>query len=266
MSEFNIEVEGSSSVRLPTAGKYCDRDIVVTATGGGAADPVIQALEITANGTYTAPNGVDGYSPVTVNVPSSDGIIAAILDGSVTEIESNVTKIGDRALNYRKKLIKAILPNVTSIGAYAFYNSFEANRRPSVILPSLTTAGENSFDGSGVFKIVLPKLKVINSSMFERSSVLSFVDLGVATKINGGSFYDCHDLETLIIRTHSVCSLAYTTVFNNTKIKNNTGYIYVPKTLADGSDGVAAYQAATNWSTFASQIRAIEDYPDITGG
>lgn len=37
MSEFAIEVEGGSSVRLPTAGKYCDRDIVVTATGGGGA-------------------------------------------------------------------------------------------------------------------------------------------------------------------------------------------------------------------------------------
>lgn len=33
---FDITVEGGTSVRLPTAGKYCDRDIVVTATGGGA--------------------------------------------------------------------------------------------------------------------------------------------------------------------------------------------------------------------------------------
>lgn len=31
---FNIEVQSGSSVRLPTSGKYCDRDIVVTATGG----------------------------------------------------------------------------------------------------------------------------------------------------------------------------------------------------------------------------------------
>lgn len=37
---FNITVEGGSSVRLPTKGKYCDRDIIVTATGGGgSADP-----------------------------------------------------------------------------------------------------------------------------------------------------------------------------------------------------------------------------------
>lgn len=30
----NITIEGGTSARLPTAGKYCDRDIVVTATGG----------------------------------------------------------------------------------------------------------------------------------------------------------------------------------------------------------------------------------------
>ena len=32
---FNIEVESGKTVKLPTAGKYCDRDILVTATGGG---------------------------------------------------------------------------------------------------------------------------------------------------------------------------------------------------------------------------------------
>lgn len=34
MSKHKITVQGGSSVRLPTAGKYCDKDIVVTATGG----------------------------------------------------------------------------------------------------------------------------------------------------------------------------------------------------------------------------------------
>ena len=47
MSEFAIEVEGGSSVRLPTAGKYCDRDIVVTATGGGE--------EVFTDGYYALP-------------------------------------------------------------------------------------------------------------------------------------------------------------------------------------------------------------------
>lgn len=38
MSEFNIEIAGGSTVRLPTAGKYCDRDIVVTGLGGGSGN------------------------------------------------------------------------------------------------------------------------------------------------------------------------------------------------------------------------------------
>lgn len=40
---FNITVEGGTSVRLPTAGKYCDRDIVVTAEGGGLSLDVVTA-------------------------------------------------------------------------------------------------------------------------------------------------------------------------------------------------------------------------------
>lgn len=40
MSEHNITVEGGSSVRLPTAGKYCDRDIVITAEGGSGGGQI----------------------------------------------------------------------------------------------------------------------------------------------------------------------------------------------------------------------------------
>ena len=40
----------------------------ITAISGGG-EPIIEALDITSNGTYTAPDGVDGYSPITVNVP-----------------------------------------------------------------------------------------------------------------------------------------------------------------------------------------------------
>ena len=39
----------------------------------GSGGPVIEALSITSNGTYTAPDGVDGYRPVTVNVPQDGG-------------------------------------------------------------------------------------------------------------------------------------------------------------------------------------------------
>lgn len=70
MSDIEISVDAGTSKRLLTAGKYCDRDILVSASGG-AVSPVIEPLEVTTNGTYTAPAGVDGYSPVTVNVSGS---------------------------------------------------------------------------------------------------------------------------------------------------------------------------------------------------
>lgn len=42
--------------------------------GGGGKEPVVEALNVTANGSYNAPSGVDGYNPVEVNVPQSGGL------------------------------------------------------------------------------------------------------------------------------------------------------------------------------------------------
>lgn len=39
MSEHNISMDGGTTVRLKTAGKYCDRDILVTASGGSSPEP-----------------------------------------------------------------------------------------------------------------------------------------------------------------------------------------------------------------------------------
>lgn len=46
-----------------------------TASGGGGN---IQSLSVTQNGTYTASGGVDGYSPVTVNVSGGTPILGAL--------------------------------------------------------------------------------------------------------------------------------------------------------------------------------------------
>ena len=69
--------------------------------GGGAAAPVIEALEITENGTYTAPDGVDGYSPISVNVPIPAGLpegVSAIASG-VYQPTSDITSPVDVAHN-----------------------------------------------------------------------------------------------------------------------------------------------------------------------
>ena len=56
-----------------TTYKPSEMAAAITAISGGGSEPVIEALSVTSNGTYTAPDGVDGYSPVTVNVPQSGG-------------------------------------------------------------------------------------------------------------------------------------------------------------------------------------------------
>ena len=44
--------------------------LLLGGSGGETGNkPVIKSLTVTTNGTYTAPSGVDGYSPVYVNVP-----------------------------------------------------------------------------------------------------------------------------------------------------------------------------------------------------
>lgn len=47
---------------------------------GGGKLPTIQSLNISENGTYTVPEGVDGFNPVNVNVPISPSIGKIIVD------------------------------------------------------------------------------------------------------------------------------------------------------------------------------------------
>lgn len=74
-------------------------DALITRRGGsGGGSATIQALSVTANGTYTASGGVDGYSPVTVNVSggglsNSDAILSVTVQAgaSVTATKGGAT-------------------------------------------------------------------------------------------------------------------------------------------------------------------------------
>lgn len=80
MSEHNIIVDGGSSVRLKTAGKYCDRDIIVTAT-----------------------SDIDSLS-----------------EGTITEIASNLTTLREYAFAKCTQLRTARLPNITKVPSHIF--------------------------------------------------------------------------------------------------------------------------------------------------
>lgn len=46
--------------------------------GGAGSEAIIQSLSISANGTYTAPADIDGYNPITVNVPQKEPSIQSL--------------------------------------------------------------------------------------------------------------------------------------------------------------------------------------------
>jgi surface protein len=89
--------------------------------------------------------------------------------------------------------------------------------------------------------------------MFFCCSSLTTLDLPSVTSIKKYALEKCTNLTTLILRSNTLCTLEYVNAFNNTAIKNGTGYIYVPDNLVD------TYKSATNWTTYANQIKGISE-------
>jgi hypothetical protein len=97
--------------------------------------------------------------------------------------------------------------------------------------------------------------KVVGYSAFHYCKRLASAIFPAATKIGNLAFYACAELKTLVLRkSDSICTLASYTALNDTPIRSGTGYIYVPSSL------IETYKTAPQWSTYAAQFRALEDY------
>ena len=147
---------------------------------------------------------------------------------------------------------------IEEIGSYAFYY---CDVLTSVHLPSVTTMGGYAFGGCAILpEVNFPRIKKIDTNTFRGCQGLQKADFGAVTNIATNAFYNCNKLTALIIRTPTVAYVSSTsTVFQGTPIVNGTGYIYVPSAL------IEQYKVQTNWTAYATQFRAIEDYPEICG-
>lgn len=193
---------------------------------------------------------VDGYGG------GGDSVWNKILDGTVTEIVDSdgiVKSIRGSAFQYCPDLTSVDFPTVTSIGGNAFYCCYNLT---SVNFPTVTSIGNSAFKScSNLTSANFPAVTSIGTSAFNHCSKLTLVDFPAATSIGSSVFGSCSKLTTLILKkSDSICTLSNTNAFDNTLIKSGTGYIYVPRALVD------SYKAATNWSTYAAQFRALEDY------
>lgn len=174
-----------------------------------------------------------------------------------------VTEIPERFFRNRDCLRSVSFPAVTKLESYIFAG---CTALQSASFPAL-----QSFEGTYVFQnCALTEFITgtafdsrIMASTFNGCSALEKVDFNHIIAATGifANALKCINLETVIIRnTDEVPKLASNALSGATKIVNGTGYIYVPESMVD------LYKEATNWSVYADQIRAIEDYPEITGG
>ena len=118
------------------------------------------------------------------------------------------------------------------------------------------TIGSSAFENcSNLTSVDFPIATSIGDSAFKNCSNLTSVDFQAATSIGGNAFQYCSKLTSLILRkSDTICTLSNANSFYNTLIESGTGYIYVPRALVD------SYKAASKWSTYANQFRALEDY------
>lgn len=191
-------------------------------------------INITENGTYDVTN----YASAIVNVAEADDTENAVIPWLTREI----TEYSNSTL--------------TTLGAYAL----SGTNITSLNLPALTTiAGYTFYECTKLTEVVFPSLIEIPYNGFRSFKGLVKADFHVLTKIGSNGLYQCTNLEALIIRNESLCTLVSGTTLTGSKIANGTGYIYVPSSLVD------SYKVASNWSAFTDQFRAIEDYPNVCG-
>lgn len=160
----------------------------------------------------------------------------------------NVTQVNRNAFESCVRLSTINLPKVTALDRGVFTNSAiqQAN------FPLVTTIGDNCFYTAK--HLISANLPLVTSSPIDsfRLSTIQTADFAAITNINRTAFTDCTKLETLIIRTPSVCVISDISIaLRGSKIAAGTGYIYVPDNLID------SYKAATNWVTLSEQIKPI---------
>ena len=149
-------------------------------------------------------------------------------------------------------LESATFLNATTVSKQSFY---QATKLKEFNGSKVTTIGTSAFYDCPLQEtLIFPKLTSISTMAFYRSDGIKTLDINVASTISASTMYGCTSLTTLILRkTDKVVTLANTNALANTPIASGTGYIYVPDDLVD------SYKSASNWSTFASQIKALSE-------
>lgn len=186
------------------------------------------------------------------------GVVGNVSDrGYLTTVSfPSVTRIGDYSFYYQTKLVSAVFSSGLSyIGSYAFSN---CGKLTEINCKNVTAVYSYAFYYcTSLVEVIMPQSSSIPQYVCGFCSSLVKADFGSenSTTIGNGAFSGCTSIETLVIRKTGAVLTGRSNMFaSSCPIAQGTGHIYVPRALVD------SYKTANYWSTYAGQIRAIEDY------
>lgn len=154
----------------------------------------------------------------------------------------------------------AIKPTVDKIGDSALTDSIidrsitEFQDEVMMTLQPYALASCSSLK-KGVFGGVT---EVLNDC-FSGDEALATLDFHAPVEFDASALQGLSGLKTLILRSNTMCDASSGALLSYTPIDEGTGYIYVPAALVD------SYKSDFIWSSYADQIRAIEDYQGLLG-
>lgn len=174
------------------------------------------------------------------------------------DIPDSITSIGNNAFYECRYLVITKLPSaLVSIGSSSFYNCF--NIALTELPSGLTSIGDNAFSGCKLKITKIPdNVTTIGLRAFDSCKYIKTLELPKSlVSIGSNCFTRCSELATVILPNVEVVpelgSHAFGSQYFETPIYNGTGYIYVPDDLVD------SFKSATNWSTYADQIKPISE-------
>ena len=224
-----------------------NEELMALLEGRGSGDMVVRGVTtLRASSIQFSPNEHDNGLVTSLEFPdlvTAQNSIGALNCGFLSYPSAN------RLKTLKLPVCEELYFNNSTFSAYgSSFTTLETIEAP--VLSSLS----GNLRNSKVSKFEFPILTSFQCECVNCTS-LRYADLGHITTIGGqNAFNGCTSLETLVLRGDRVVSLNTTNKLSNTLIASGTGYIYVPRDL------ISTYQAATNWVTYASQFRALEDY------
>lgn len=164
----------------------------------------------------------------------------------------NAITLGDYSLASMKNIKKFIGNKVDTIGM----SCFNSSAIEEVCCKKVINLGTQCLIGCNKLKKCYMPLGIFNGSMCISSTSLEYLCVQARDYFSASSLNIKNDLNAKMIVLNCLKLVTCSSIANFPSYALTEGecYLYVPSSL------IETYKTATNWSTYANRIRAIEDY------